>query len=161
MANIDKLRGYYRDFLEGYDYSETVEDNLYKVYDLTDFVEEEVDEEDHFDFMKYFVEDILDGNQVLFQGNLHNVSVITDPLTEEFLGNKLEFYHGDTFCESFYASVYFQDYPDFFEMSDSIEQNTLLSCQGSLKFIDFGEDEFYLIEISELEVLKDQEKSLI
>lgn len=160
--NLDeKMRSKFKDFCSQYGYDENNSNNIYSIYDFTDFIQLNLEDEERLAYLEYFINQVAQRDDVIFRGNLHEISVLSDDETNEFIGNLVHFYHGDNFCESFYGIVYFDDYPNFFEKTESIEQNTELEIQGKLRLKAEAGEDFYFLELHDLKYLEEDGESII
>lgn len=157
----DIIRVKYNDFIDQYNYDKDPLNNIYSIYELTDFMQSNLNDNERIPFIEYLVNDIANNEDLEFKGNLHEITVLNDEETQEFLGNIVSFYHGDNFCESFYGTIYFEEYPNFFEKIDSLEHNSVLSIKGKLKIIPDIYGEYYYLEIYDVDYLKDDEVDII
>lgn len=95
VNNIDKnVRDKFKDFLSEYNYDENPFNNIYSIYDFTDFIQLNLKDSERIPFIKYFTEEFAKGEELEFLGNLHEITILNDDETEEFLGNLVHFYHG-------------------------------------------------------------------
>lgn len=158
----DFIKNKYNDFIDKYNYDKDPMNNIYSIYDLTDFVQLNLEDNEKIPFYKYLAETISDGEKLVLNGSLHEINILNDEDTDEFLGNLVSFYHGDNSIESFYGLIYFDEYPNFYEKIDEIDQNSEIEIKGKLIIKQeemYGE--YYYLEIHEVEHLKLNGEDLI
>ena len=154
MNTDDMVKKYFNDFCEEYFYDKNDNsNNVYSIYNFTDFIQLNIEDEFRIPYLNHFINEFSAKDDSIFTGNLHEISVLTDENTQEFLGNRVHFYHGDNLCESFYAIINFEDYPSFFEKIDSLPENAELEVQGRLELnTEYGED-FYYLELHDVKYI--------
>lgn len=157
----DKMRAKYLDFCKEYNYDEDSSNNIYAIYDFTDFIQLNLDDDERIPYIRYFIDIVTKREDLVFRGNLHEISVLSDDETTEFLGNLVHFYHGDNFCESFYALIYFDEYPNFFQRTETIEHNTELEVKGKLRLNHQPMEDFYFLELHDVKYLEEDGESII
>lgn len=161
MSLNEKMISKYREFCAEYNYDDNNSNNIYSIYDFTDFIQLNLEDNERVEYIRYFIDTIANRDDVIFKGNLHEITVLNDDETNEFVGNLVHFYHGDNLCESFYALIYFDEYPNFFEKTDSIEQNIELEVQGKLRINTEMSDGFYFLELHDVKYLEEDGESII